>query len=119
MSVFKTDTLVTMHQAIEKSRERRKQAEIQHIHDVCSPLLQGKSAKVYLFGSYATGQFSSQSDVDVLIVTNAEKAARACAARLSGDTVMVSPDQLQENIQKSIFWKNIDREKEMIDEYSE
>ena len=108
-----------MHQAIEISRENRKREEIQRIHDVCSPLLSGKDAKVYLFGSYATGQFSSQSDVDVLIVTDEEQAARACAARLAGDTIMISPAQFEESINKSMFWRNIDREKEMIDEYCE
>ncbi len=108
-----------MHQAIQKSRERRKQAEIQRIHDACSPLLQGKNARIYLFGSYATGQFSSQSDVDVLIVTDAEQAARSCIARLAGDAIAVSPDQFHANIEKSVFWKNIDREKEMIGEFSE
>lgn len=108
-----------MHQAIKRSRDRRKQAEIQRIRKLCSPLLKGRNARIYLFGSYATGQFSSQSDVDVLIVTEAEDAARACAARLSGDTITVSSGQFQRNVEKSMFWSNIDQEKEMIGEYSE
>jgi len=32
---------------------------------------------------------------------------------------MVAPNELQNKIEKSLFWKNINREKEMIDEFSE
>jgi hypothetical protein len=106
-----------MHPAILASRERRKQAEILWIGRACSEILQGKSAKVYLFGSYATGKFSAFSDVDVLIVTEDEAAGRACAAKLPGDTLVVHPSQYVQQKEHTLFWKNIDREKEMISEF--
>lgn len=106
-----------MHPSILAGRDRRKQAEIQRIERSCSPLLQGTNSKVYLFGSYATGRFSSLSDVDVLIVTDREDAARACAAQLPGDTVVTSPEQFQQQRNASLFWRSVDREKEVICEY--
>jgi predicted nucleotidyltransferase len=116
--VKKKYTLV-MHFAIRASRDKRKQSEIQRIKLVCSPLLQGTNSKIYLFGSYATGSFSSLSDVDVLIVTDHEDAARSCAAQLPGDTVVTTPEALQQKREHSLFWKNVDQEKEVICEYSE
>jgi len=107
-----------MNPSILASRERRKQAEIQRIGRACSELLQGKSAKIYLFGSYATDRFSALSDVDVLIVTKDEAAGRACAAKLPGDTLVVHPVQYEQQKKHTLFWKNIDQDKEMIYEYS-
>lgn len=116
---WKKRILNSMHPSIQASRDRRKLAEIQRIRRACSPLLQGTNSKIYLFGSYATGSFSSLSDVDVLIVTDREEAARSCAAQLSGDTVVTTPELLQQKRGSSLFWQNVDREKEVICEYHE
>ncbi|MES9881961.1 MAG: nucleotidyltransferase domain-containing protein [Sedimenticola sp.] len=76
--------------------------------------MKGKHAKVYLFGSFATNRFSSQSDVDVLVIADDQKAARACAAVLSGDTVTITSEQFEKKRESVLFWKDVDREKEMI-----
>lgn len=38
-------------------------------------LLQDDIYKIYLYGSYARGDFDSESDVDIMIVLNCDKAA--------------------------------------------
>ena len=108
-----------MHASIQAARDQRKQAEIERVQQACTPLLQGTNSTIYLFGSYATGSFSSLSDVDVLIVTDHEDAGRACAAQLPGDTVVASAEEFEQRRGGSLFWRNVDREKEVICEYSE
>ena len=106
-----------MHPSIQVSRDKKKQAEIAKIEAVCAPIFDGIDARVYLFGSYATGQFSAMSDVDVLLVSDDESAARLCASLLSGDTLITTPTKFEQQRLTSSFWKNLDADKEIIFEF--
>ena len=106
-----------MHPAITQARRRRKEEEVSLIRDKCRTLLKGSGVKLYLFGSYARDSFSSFSDIDVLITTSSNDdipAARACASKLAGDTLIIDASELPKKAQRTNFWANINRDKELI-----
>ena len=78
---------------VARAREVRQQRLVESLRERVRTALNASppiSARVYLFGSWATGNFDGESDVDLLIIATDESAVREAQRRLMevGDDVL-------------------------------
>ena len=94
---------------------------VHEVYDACSKLFPGGIHDAYLYGSYARGDFDSESDVDILLTIDADGVEiakyRSALAEVTSDlslrhdvTVSVTAKPLQQFRQYSTvmpFYKNV------------
>lgn len=71
--------------------------------------------KIYLFGSYASGKITENSDLDLLVIDNSGRKTQVVALEISKllfprkfglDLIVVTPDEIEKK-QNLTFWKEI------------
>lgn len=87
------DAANRMRVQVERARRIQRQERLDRLRQqVCAALSEPSpiAADVYVFGSWATGTFDGQSDVDLLVIASDEAVARQAQQRLMeiGDDVL-------------------------------
>ncbi len=106
-----------MHPSIAKAREERFQSLVGEIRRRCEELVDGRGAEsAYLFGSYARGDFSGASDVDLLVFLTQPDARLAMAIKeslshLAEDVLVTTWEEYRRHLADSFFWRQVDADR--------